>query len=482
MKEGSSKVTTITNGHMHLMSADCTPAIQLYYLVRDILIKLVRKRRRNISVAKLETRTRIPVILNVTIWAMMVLTAPRVRRSLAQFVSFLTRVSNISVAAMVEDPYLGELFGRKQRLVGSKIRRFLVRQGKNGTTLKDTVILLVCRLYKINNASGARKTQRDLLASFLSSLRDTPIYHRLVVLSMDFDSAFTHVHNPGFPETIEGEQYNVPRTKFGGQLAELADLARPSELRAAKQMAGYEGSLEVLPFMCVDPRSYPSENQLLGAVTDAVSRGIRGIKLYPPLGYLPEDGKLQGLYRYCMANDIPVLTHCSVGGAGRKGAVNCAELAHPYYWIPVIDRLLQDNDGGTFRLCLGHFGTVAEEKHFAWWDEIVELISSYAERPEIKIFSDISANFPKKRNAKAFFRRLHQTIWSCPLLRRRILFGSDWWMQLFVLSEREYIDRVFDKWSGLRYYPGGNAAAFMKQLESNADAFLGKAQSDKDPT
>lgn len=80
-----------------------------------------------------------------------------------------------------------------------------------------------------------------------------------------------------------------------------------------------------LPFLSVDPRM-GSEKELEdfvkryigpGGAADGpnMHRPFVGVKLYPALGYFPYDARLRGVYRYCEANNIPIMTHCTPDGS-----------------------------------------------------------------------------------------------------------------------------------------------------------------------
>lgn len=65
---------------------------------------------------------------------------------------------------------------------------------------------------------------------------------------------------------------------------------------------------EVLPFAAVDPR-HPG---IVEKTVELLERQrFRGIKLYPPIGYHPNDRELWPLYAYAEEHGIPVLAHCS---------------------------------------------------------------------------------------------------------------------------------------------------------------------------
>lgn len=50
-----------------------------------------------------------------------------------------------------------------------------------------------------------------------------------------------------------------------------------------------------------------------------LDKGCIGIKIYPALGYYPFDELLLPLWLYCVQNDIPITTHCSVGPIFYRG-------------------------------------------------------------------------------------------------------------------------------------------------------------------
>jgi len=109
------------------------------------------------------------------------------------------------------------------------------------------------------------------------------------------------------------------------------------------------------------------------------------VKFYPPLGCRPSgndfseipkplgrearkqwqhrygghDGKHldninEELFAYCEQNDIPIFTHCNTGEFRAYDDVAYAEMAHPKYWIPVLNR------HPNLRLCFGHAGGVTD--------------------------------------------------------------------------------------------------------------------------
>jgi len=70
---------------------------------------------------------------------------------------------------------------------------------------------------------------------------------------------------------------------------------------------------KVFPFLAIDPRRMGTMKLIEMKVNKG--KGIfKGIKIYPPLGYLPTHPNLAPVFDYCVQYDIPITLHCSPGG------------------------------------------------------------------------------------------------------------------------------------------------------------------------
>lgn len=70
---------------------------------------------------------------------------------------------------------------------------------------------------------------------------------------------------------------------------------------------------KVFPFLAVDPRRIG----IMKLIDLKVNKGkgiFKGVKIYPPLGYLPTHPNLEPVFEYCSQYDIPITLHCSPGG------------------------------------------------------------------------------------------------------------------------------------------------------------------------
>ena len=55
----------MTNAHIHLFTMDHTPPIQLFYMVKDLLIALLRSSRWNIPIARVDRIRRVPRVVSI---------------------------------------------------------------------------------------------------------------------------------------------------------------------------------------------------------------------------------------------------------------------------------------------------------------------------------------------------------------------------------------------------------------------------------
>lgn len=69
-----------------------------------------------------------------------------------------------------------------------------------------------------------------------------------------------------------------------------------------------------------------------------------GVKIYPALGYYPFDIKLLPLWKYCVQNDIPIMTHCIKGTIFYRGIKKTAWDSHPVFTEGKINKELITND------------------------------------------------------------------------------------------------------------------------------------------
>ncbi|HLF74375.1 MAG TPA: amidohydrolase family protein [Anaerolineales bacterium] len=203
----------------------------------------------------------------------------------------------------------------------------------------------------------------------------------------------------------------------------------------------YQG--RIIPFYAADPR----HEDIVERVRNNLARDkFRGIKIYPNLGYRPDDPKLMEIYKICIEGDFPVLTHCSPGGIWQYGLSKKDRRAnsHPINYKRILDMPGYQN----LKLCLAHFGGAEEwKKHLqgraqeaeeeSWVRTIYEMIAS-GNYPNL--YADISYTVftPKVQGLYIDLVDYLKVLLAHPLVRKRVLFGSDYYMvERESISEKE---------------------------------------------
>lgn len=128
---------------------------------------------------------------------------------------------------------------------------------------------------------GMKQTQREVF-EILREAYDFSTDWKFIVLTMDMD----HM-NAG-----------RARENFYAQIEEIYQLKK-------------EFPEQIFGFVGFDPRN----GDALGTVKESISnKHFYGIKIYPPLGFYPFDHRMESMYAYASENEIPLMTHCDIGG------------------------------------------------------------------------------------------------------------------------------------------------------------------------
>ena len=206
-------------------------------------------------------------------------------------------------------------------------------------------------------------------------------------------------------------------------------------------MHAYEG--QIIPFYAADPRH---EDIVARVKKELAPDRFRGIKIYPNLGYKPDDLRLMEIYKLCIKGNYPVLTHCSPGGIWRYGLSRQERRANsePENYR----RILETKGYRDLKLCLAHFGGADEwVKHLkgrargdeeqSWVRTIYDMIAS-GKYPNL--YTDISYTVftPKVQGLYVDLVDYLKILLNNPLVQKRVLFGSDYYMvERESLSEKE---------------------------------------------
>jgi uncharacterized protein len=225
-----------------------------------------------------------------------------------------------------------------------------------------------------------------------------------------------------------------------GKLKESIDAQHAELLELARCSNG-----QIIPFYAADPR----HGDLVERVSKNLASGkFHGIKIYPGLGYKPTHERLMDVYKICMAGNFPVVTHCSPGGVWQYGLTAQERRANsnPVNYRDILDQPEYRN----LKLCLAHFGgaeewmkhlkgrpRAGEDQEQAWVKTIYEMIAC-GRYPNL--YTDISYTVftPKVKELYIDLIDYLKVMLSNPLVRRRVLFGSDYYMvERENISEKE---------------------------------------------
>jgi predicted TIM-barrel fold metal-dependent hydrolase len=230
----------------------------------------------------------------------------------------------------------------------------------------------------------------------------------------------------------------------------------------------------VIPFLAVDPR----RKGIMDLIEMKVNGGkgaFKGIKLYPPLGYLPTHPELDPVFEYCVKYDVPITVHCSEGGLpnfrGRNyvrslvGGDHWEEFngltdkstyyADPGKWIPVLAKWK------TLRINFAHFGggqfQQDKKEGDRWSDAIIRMMRKYP-----NVYADVSY-FTDKDSISQIKNIMEENKEVDEILKTRLMFGTDFVMIMldYKLGGLEnYFNNFYEKLDGNMF--NENARKFLK--------------------
>ncbi len=128
---------------------------------------------------------------------------------------------------------------------------------------------------------GMKQTQGEVF-NVLREAYDFSKEWKFIVLTLDMD----HM-NAG-----------KARENFYAQIEEVYQLKK----KFPEQIFGFVG---------FDPRNGDALHTAKESIT---KKHFYGIKIYPPLGFYPFDHRMEAMYAFASENEIPLMTHCDIGG------------------------------------------------------------------------------------------------------------------------------------------------------------------------
>lgn len=214
---------------------------------------------------------------------------------------------------------------------------------------------------------------------------------------------------------------------------------------------------------------YPFDPRRVGSV-DFMKKKLEGVftgvKMYSALGFNVEGAcqeqwawhdALETGFSYLQEKQIPIIVHCS--GGGIKGPEvkpgDMKWLSSPERWSPVLRKY------PNLKVCFAHatgqggFLSLAREERGPWAQTLERLMLTYP-----GVYADISFHEGLVTDTKNYVKAFEQIL-NGPL-GKRILFGSDYPLQLTAYSYESLIQKARESLPG-----------FETQLCVNAEAFMG---------
>jgi predicted TIM-barrel fold metal-dependent hydrolase len=240
--------------------------------------------------------------------------------------------------------------------------------------------------------------------------------------------------------------------KFGGGTKDFEE-QKSETLAAVEAVNRRYNRIRMLPFIAADP----NREDVVKMVIDALSnQGFKGVKIYPVMGFTPDDKRLYPIYEYCAEYQIPITAHCENGGI--PGLREYYHLADPKYWALVL------SDIPSLKLNLAHNDRTGSE----WQPKIAELMIKYP-----NVYTDISFDTEMLFMPRRYFKDIKRML-GTPKIQDRVLYGTDWYMGRCLWTEISYLNwfLVYSKklfWCRVEF----TANEIRKLMEENPRRFLG---------
>ena len=234
--------------------------------------------------------------------------------------------------------------------------------------------------------------------------------------------------------------------------------------------------------------AFPAGTSAIDLVRFAIEQsGFVGVKIYPPVGFRPLDNAtlgpthpepdknpasldlaLRALYAYCEAEQVPIMSHTGPSNGFEPGF---GMLGMPDNWRPVLAAY------PALRLNLAHFGHLqgadtsrGAKACEAWIRQAAILMTAYP-----NVYADVGDSWLPvyKDYAAAFTATLKEIAGEFPVVKKRLMFGTDSWLnrldpnsQFFVDAFTQALDQTFDP-SVRHDVMGGNALRFLGFLDDS---------------
>ena len=274
---------------------------------------------------------------------------------------------------------------------------------------------------------------------------DMPISEIAQRLVDEMDEANIDTCTPLMMDMEYCKEFAGGTKSFKDQIAETA--------AAVEAISKKYNRIRMLPFIAADP----NREDVADIVINTLRGGVfKGVKIYPVMGFRPDDKRLYPIYQYCAGNNIPITAHCQNGGI--PGLQKYYHLADPKYWSPVL------KDFPTLTLNLAHNDSTGS----SWQPKIAELIKTYP-----NVYTDISYGTEMWFMPRRYFKGIKGML-ATPKIQDRLLYGTDWYMGRFLWTEKSYLKWLLEYSNKIHWCRVKFTAQEMKRLtEDNPKRFLG---------
>ncbi|HSK24482.1 MAG TPA: amidohydrolase family protein [Egicoccus sp.] len=237
--------------------------------------------------------------------------------------------------------------------------------------------------------------------------------------------------------------------------------------------AGAQG--DVHGFVGFDPRRELRARRVgdidtpLAVLVDAVTRyGFVGVKLYPPMGFLPLgnaaagvpdgaelDGIMRELFAWCVAEQVPVTAH---GSASNAADEEYATFGSPSNWALVLAEF------GDLHVNLGHFGGTDDAQE-PWRTGIARLAAAHPH-----VYADVGNHRIDRAEVRTRYLEILGRLFDDPattVMTDRLMFGTDWFMLAILPEHDQFLDRYDELYraafgdEATEAFLGGTALRFL---------------------
>ncbi|MGD9022648.1 MAG: amidohydrolase family protein [Deltaproteobacteria bacterium] len=239
---------------------------------------------------------------------------------------------------------------------------------------------------------------------------DIPISEIAKRLVAEMDEAGIDICTPLMVDMTYCKKYGGGTKRFEDQLEET--------VAAVDAINNQYGRTRMIPFVAADP----NRDGIVTVVKNALRNGVfKGVKIYPVMGFTPDDMRLYPIYAYCVENSTPITAHCYNGGI--PGLKEYYHLADPEHWGTVLKEF------PALKLNLAHNDRTGS----SWQAKIAELIQAYP-----NVYTDIAYNTEMWFMPRRYFKHIKHML-NTPKIRDRILYGTDWYVGRCFWTEASYL-------------------------------------------